>query len=233
MDVAILIPAGGSGKRMKAKKNKLLMSLSGKPIIIRTTYLFLEKNTKNHIIIAVPGTDYNLFYKCFKEFGLIDSIRIIEGGSDRQESVYKMLKTLNNPEIVIVHDGARPLFLNNCDESISMIRRKGYDGAVFGVPLKDTIKKVDKSQSVILTPERDDFWIAQTPQIFPFSVLIKAHEKARSENFKTTDDSSLVEHYGGKIKMIESSYENIKITTLDDITIARAILKTRGNNDGR
>ncbi len=163
--------------------------------------------------------------------------RIAPGGKERQDSVYGALTLIDKEtDVVLIHDGVRPLIEKSIvEESIRQLRR--VDGVVVGVPLKDTIKKILSFGSQGLTEvlvqktlDRKSLWAIQTPQVFKYSVLMKAYRKAMDERFYSTDDSAIVEKYGGKVKAIMGSYSNIKITTPEDLTIAELLLRKRSES---
>ncbi|HEX8949228.1 MAG TPA: 2-C-methyl-D-erythritol 4-phosphate cytidylyltransferase, partial [Dissulfurispiraceae bacterium] len=162
-----------------------------------------------------------------KSYCISKVTRVVPGGKERQDSVYCGIKALDEAaSIVVVHDGARPF------ADRSMVRGvidglRDCDGAVAGVRVKDTIKETGGQGAgvVVKTLERSALWSVQTPQVFRARTILEAHEKARSEGYYATDDAALVERYGGRIRIVEGSYRNIKVTTPDDIYIAEAILK--------
>jgi 2-C-methyl-D-erythritol 4-phosphate cytidylyltransferase len=147
------------------------------------------------------------------------------------DSVYNGLKVVHgfgDAKNVAIHDGARPLIESAVIDRVidSVNSTDDNDGAIVGTPAVDTVKLV-KNGFVAETPDRNMTWQIQTPQVFPVDLLMKAHEEARRSNFLGTDDSVLVERIGGRVKVIEGSRENLKITTPEDIAIAESILKKR------
>ena len=146
------------------------------------------------------------------------------GGEERQQSVYNGIKHVDT-DIVLVHDGARP-FIH--EELIHQLTEATllHAGAVVAVPVKDTIKRV-QDQSVVETMERSSLWAVQTPQAFRLSILLKAHQEAENDQFLGTDDASLLERIGQQVVIIEGDYDNIKITTPEDLYFAEAILRNR------
>jgi 2-C-methyl-D-erythritol 4-phosphate cytidylyltransferase len=226
LEIAALIPAAGAGKRMHSTKNKLLLLIEDRPIIIRTLEIFNRNPHISQIIVATGRDEREIFEDLVRACRLEKVAHIIAGGAERQDSVYNMLQAAHSPDMVAVHDGARPL-LDDYDLERTLEIPEGFQGVVLGVPLKDTIKKVDTDHVVLDTPRREEFWMAQTPQVFHYHALLDAHARARDSHLITTDDASLVEHCGGRIKMVAAQSENIKITTGEDIFIAEAILRKR------
>ena len=202
-----IVLAAGQGQRMKSKVKKQFLSIAGKPIV----YYALQ---------------------CFEKTSFITNVILVEkivvGGKERYDSVYAGLLACGETDYVYIHDGIRPFITRD-------ILKRALDGAretgacVVGMPSKDTVKIVDKEQFVAKTPKRARVWAVQTPQVFRYSIIRRAHEKARLGRMDgVTDDSMLVEKYGDcKVKMVEGSYENLKITTMEDLFVAEVIL--RGN----
>jgi 2-C-methyl-D-erythritol 4-phosphate cytidylyltransferase len=128
--------------------------------------------------------------------------------------------------LVLIHDGVRP-FLTPRLITRTVEGLRGFDGAIAAVPPKDTIKKADADGVVVKTLARDELWSVQTPQVFPYETIMKAYESASAEGFRSTDDSALVERTGGRVNIVMGSYENIKITTPEDLSVAEAFAKRR------
>lgn len=223
MKTIALIPAAGMGRRMKAGVNKQYLELGGRPILARTLALFDEHPRVDGIIVISPADEIDFCRtEVVERFGFNAVQAIVAGGAERQDSVRNGLEgcEADPDDIVLIHDGARPLLPPALiDESIDTARRTG--ACVVGVPLKDTVKSVS-SGTIVATPERRTLWLAQTPQAFRLSLLREAHRRAAMDNFTGTDDASLVERLGHPVAMIEGSYRNIKITTPEDLILARA-----------
>ena len=238
----VIFPAAGSGTRMKSDKNKLLMEVCGIPVIDRTLTAFRkfadESGIELHSILVVsPGkTEEWASYIESKDYAsIVDTIT--EGGDTRTKSVGNGVSALNDPDVpapgpddaVFIHDAARCLI-----DSDSLLRCLGAiseddtDVCVSGVKTKNTIKMVKSgTTSVESTPDRDLLYEVQTPQCFKYSVLKECYERAKTDGFEATDDTALAEHYGYKVRIVEGSYSNIKITTPEDIVIAEALLKNK------
>ncbi|CAH0347487.1 2-C-methyl-D-erythritol 4-phosphate cytidylyltransferase [Bacillus sp. CECT 9360] len=219
----VIIPAAGQGKRMNAGKNKLFVELAGKPIIIYTLQVFESDPACNGIILSINPDEEELFQSIITQYGLKKIKKLVPGGNERQQSVYNGIKYADEHSIVLVHDGARPFIGHALIMELATAASK-YGGAIVAVPVKDTIKKA-KDKAVVETVERSSLWAVQTPQAFRVPKLIKAHEMAEKERFLGTDDAILLERMGESVIIIEGNYDNIKITTPEDLYFAEAILQ--------
>ncbi len=223
----LLIPAAGSGSRMKAGKNKLLINLNGESILYWTLKsVFLSKKVSWVGIIGQPH-DRTEIMNSIKEFS--DKITWINGGNTRQESVSNGVNNLpNNAMKVLIHDGARclikPEFIDKCFTEL-----EENDAVILAVKVTDTIKVVNENRIIKETPDRNFLWAAQTPQGFSVRQLKKAHQKAKENSWNVTDDASLFERLQWPVKIIEGNSTNIKITSPIDLKIASLFL---GNSSG-
>ncbi|MBC9785229.1 2-C-methyl-D-erythritol 4-phosphate cytidylyltransferase [Heliobacterium chlorum] len=231
---AAIIVAAGRGKRMGADKNKVLLPLAGKPIIWWTLQGFVNHPDHFQPILLVTGREDMAYMQGMVEGnGWAERIRVVEGGEERMDSVQQGLRALGEKECewVAVHDGARPLFtpalLTRCIQKVTACR-----SAVVAVPVKDTIKKVSAGGKVIETPERSGMYAVQTPQVFAVEDLIHAYDRlneSRSRGYRgiPTDDAMVMEMAGYPVYLVEGEYENVKLTTPEDLVLAEAILKRR------
>ncbi|WHY97774.1 2-C-methyl-D-erythritol 4-phosphate cytidylyltransferase [Peribacillus simplex] len=217
----VVIPAAGQGKRMKAGKNKLFIELSGIPIIVYTLRVFEEDPDCRGIILSINPAEKDYFSQLIEAYELKKVKKLVMGGKERQQSVYNGLQHAGE-EIILVHDGARP-FINVGQISELTNAASLHGGAVIAVPVKDTIKKASNNK-VVETVERSSLWAVQTPQAFRVSILKSAYEQAEAEAFLGTDDASLLERINEQVVIIEGNYDNIKITTQEDLYFAEAIL---------
>lgn len=222
--VIAIVPAAGLGKRFGRSRNKTFQTLAGKPLVIWPLLLLDRIKSVSEIIPVFKKSDMELGCRLIEEFKINKVTRIASGGKERQDSVYNAIKLIGDTtDIVLIHDGVRPLIEQHIiEESIRQVR--GCDGVVVGIPPKDTIKEAEKG-FVKKTLRRELLWQIQTPQVFKYSLLLKAYQKAESEGVYFTDDSAIVERYGGKIKIIMGSYTNIKITTPEDLLTAESFLQ--------
>lgn len=225
--IIAIVPAAGFGTRFGAGTNKPFHPLLGKPLIVWSLELLETIEEITEVIPVLKEQDMDRGIEVFEKYGLSKVRRIAPGGKERQDSVYHGLKLLKGKAgKVLIHDGARPLI----DGGIVRTTFKsidGLDGVIVGVPVKDTMKEVE-NDVVKRTLRRDTIWAIQTPQLFLYSSLMKAYEKAYEEGFYSTDDSALVERNGGKVRVVMGSYANIKVTTPEDVQVAEILLKTGG-----
>ena len=213
--IAVIIAAAGSGKRMGSSVPKQFLKIEGKPILVKTASAF-SRNSFVDGFFVVTGKDY--IDEAKELVSELDKYKgVIEGGKERQDSVYNGIKTLGDDfDYVLVHDGARPYI---SQEVINRVIEKMVDcgTAVAAVPVKDTIKIVDEDGTFIETLKRDVLRGIQTPQGFSVDLLKNAYEKAFAENYYGTDDAVLVERTGYPVHMVLGDYSNIKITTKEDM----------------
>lgn len=220
-----IVPAAGSARRMGGE-NKMLLMLDGIPVLARTLLALDGAQLVDEIVVATRSEDILLIGDLCKEYGIKKSVKIVCGGEDRTESVWKAsLECREDAAFYAVHDGARPLadsaFIDN-------VIRYAYktNAAAPAVPVKDTIKIAFDGQ-VESTPDRATLFAVQTPQVFDAQLLSAALQSARESGAAITDDCSAVERLGKVVYLTDGSYENIKITTPEDVVLATAILKRR------
>lgn len=226
--VAAVIVAGGSGKRMGMKIKKQFIELEGKAILAHTIEAFNKCKVIDEIIVVVGKEDIaKVKTEIVSRYGYDKVIQIIEGGTERQESVYNGLMAVTKEvQYVMIHDGARPFISQEILEK-ALIMTKEKHATVVAVPVKDTIKVVNGALEVEATPNRSTLWSVQTPQSFKKELLIKAYGYAKEKGLIVTDDSMLVEAYGKKVHVVEGDYNNIKITTSEDLVLGQAILMNK------
>lgn len=220
---AAIIVAAGNSSRMENLGNKQFIPIGGVPVLIRTVNAFAAAEQIDKIIVVTHGDMISEVENLLKKWGCKKVFAVTEGGKTRQESVLKGLSLLSGG-FAAVHDGARPFISpDKIDEAV--IFAKEHGSAVLGIPLKDTVKIVDENDNIVSTPDRSSLRLIQTPQIFAVSDLLLAYEKAESDGFCGTDDCSLIERIGKTVRYILGDYNNIKITTPEDIPLAEAICK--------
>ncbi len=218
----LLIAAAGSGSRMGANCNKLLLDVAGRSVLAWTLKAVRASTSINWVGIVGQPSEKALILIEAEKCGL--KIHWIDGGTTRQESVQRGLKGLpSDTEHVLIHDAARcliePELLNQCAELV----KEGI-AIVAATPVTDTIKQVSLDGFIVSTPDRSKLWAAQTPQGFNVAELKNAHEEALFNNWNVTDDAALFEKLGRPVKILESSSSNIKVTTPFDLLIAEALL---------
>lgn len=221
-----LILAAGKGSRMKAEVNKQYLMLEGEPVISHTIKAFELCEEIDEIYIVTAQNEIEYFKtNILEKYAFRKVRRIIAGGVERQQSAYNGIKELpESCEIVLIHDGARP-FVNQLTIKNCIKEAKTYGAVSAGMPSKDTIKLVDEQDIVTHTPPRDRIWLTQTPQAFKKTLIIEAHESAIDKGISATDDAMLVEMLGKGVKMVGASYENIKITTPEDLLMGEQIIR--------
>jgi len=211
--VSAIILAAGSGTRFGGDINKVYLELGQKKVLQYSIDEFLLNKYIDEIIVVIKDGEDELY----KKLGY--NIKTVYGGETRKDSVYNALKEAKG-EIVIIHDGARPFitqdFINNSIETMQF-----FKATTVGVKVKDTIKLVDENNVVIETVDRSKAWQIQTPQCFDKGTLIKAHESYNNDISNVVDDCMLMEEIGETVRIIEGDYTNIKITTKEDIQLAK------------
>lgn len=224
MNYQVIVLAAGQGKRMKAGKNKQFIELEGKPVILHTLTVFEEDPNCEEIKLVINEREKDIFKELLSLNPIKKIKEIVPGGEERQDSVYNGLNAIRSAEIVLVHDGARPFISHTVIRNL--VEKASAEGAaIVGVPVKDTIKRVSKEGIVEETVERSSLWSIQTPQAFRYPILKEAHEKAKAENYMGTDEASLVERIHVPVHIVEGEYENFKLTTPDDLILAKAFLQ--------
>lgn len=223
--ISSVIVAGGKGTRMNMDINKQYIYIGDKPVLARTLEVFEQCPAINEIILVV--NEEEIFYckeNIVDKFGFEKVKKLVLGGVERQNSVYKGLVEVNKQsDVVVIHDGARPfvnsrIILNCVQEALE------FGAVTAAVPVKDTIKSVSDG-FVEKAYDRKTLWSIQTPQVFLYDTIMKAHEKANRENIIATDDTTLTEMLGIKTRIVNGSYDNIKITTREDLVFAKAIVE--------
>ncbi|ALS24837.1 2-C-methyl-D-erythritol 4-phosphate cytidylyltransferase [Paenibacillus naphthalenovorans] len=223
--LGVVVVAAGKGSRMGTKESKQYLLIDHKPILVHTLELFERFAPVSSVALVTGADDVPRCGQFVREYGLGKVKHIIQGGKERQDSVYQGLQALKGTvDWVMVHDGVRPF---TAVEHLTACLHQAMktEAAVLAVPVKDTIKVVDGSGVIQSTPDRSSLWAIQTPQAFRFSVLLEAHERARQEGFTGTDDAMLVERMGIRVSVVEADYYNIKITTPEDLPWAEWIIR--------
>jgi 2-C-methyl-D-erythritol 4-phosphate cytidylyltransferase len=215
--LGVVIVAAGTSQRM-AGINKLFAPLRGKPLLAWSVDTCQGYSLVQQIVLVLNDKDLARGQKLKKERGW-SKVTLCPGGARRQDSVRQGLRQIRDCDLVMIHDGARPfLTLDLIEDGLKIVGETG--AAVAAVPVKDTIKLADSEKLIKETLQRDKLWAAQTPQIFSFDVITKAYENLTTE---VTDDAAAVEHSGYKVKFYMGDYKNIKVTTPEDLALARII----------
>ncbi len=224
--VYTIVPAAGSGTRIGGKVKKQFLPLKGKPIIIHTLQRFEHCPDVDEILVAVPESDIVEIEALLSRYRIHKVSKAIVGGKKRQDSVHYALERMSprGEDIILVHDAVRP-FVD--PKRISQVVKacKEFDAAVVAVQPKDTIRRSAGGGFFDQTLDRTALWLVQTPQAFKARILLKAYEEARRDKFYSTDEAALVERIGVKARIVEGSYDNIKITTREDLELGELILE--------
>lgn len=222
-NVAIVL-AAGRGSRMGAAVQKQYLLIKGKPILYYSLKQFQECPFLDEIVLVTGAGEADYCRdKIVETYGLNKVKRIVTGGAERYLSVCEGLKAITNCTYVYIHDGARPFLdqkiLERAHEAV-----KAYEACAVGMPVKDTIKISDQEEFAETTPERDRVWMIQTPQVFSFPLIKQAYDRISGQtDLKITDDAMVMETFGErKVKLVHGSYQNIKITTPEDLLIGEA-----------
>ena len=232
--ISAVVLSAGSGKRMGSSIKKQYMEIEKKPVIAYALQVF-EDSFVDEVVLVVGEGDQDY---CQKE--IVDRYhfskvkKIVTGGKERYHSVYSGLRAIERSDYVYIHDGARPF---TSEEMLLRLQDavEQYEACIAAMPVKDTIKIADEAGMVELTPRRDLVWLVQTPQVFSYSLILHAYETLISQEqallqqgVQITDDAMVVETLTGKkVKLVEGSYQNIKITTPEDLSIAEGFLKEK------
>lgn len=227
--VTAIILAAGQGNRMKTSIKKQYIEIEEKPLLVYPLKVLENCQEIKKIILVVSPGDINYCKdKIINKYGISKVSNIIEGGKERFHSVYNALNLLRDSdrEYILIHDGARPLITESLIKK-SIIEVKKNKACVIGVPVKDTIKKSNDKGYIVETVERNKLWSIQTPQTFELELLKKAYKEfMKNEEIQVTDDSMIVERYTNeKVKVIMGDYNNIKVTTQEDLIWLKTLLK--------
>lgn len=219
--LSAIILAAGEGKRLGAKVAKPLVKIGNKPAIIYSLSTLDKHPDIDEIILVLNAKNQAQITKIIKKLRFKKLSSFVIGGKRRQDSVYNgLIKISKKSNWVLIHDSARPFIRSQFITKV-ILAAKNTGAAILAVPVKATIKSVKVGLMVDKTVDRSNLWEIQTPQVFKKELIIKAYKKYSKNN--VTDDATLVERLGKKIKVVQGSYDNIKITTEEDLLIAQAI----------
>ncbi|GIM30057.1 2-C-methyl-D-erythritol 4-phosphate cytidylyltransferase [Clostridium polyendosporum] len=222
--VCAIVLAGGRGTRMGSCLSKQFIKVNDKPLLYYTLKTFTQCNFIDEIILVLPKSEIEFCKSEVLDKFSITVSKIVEGGSERQDSVYNGLKVLENCDIVLIHDGARPFVSKRIIEDGVHFARK-YGAAAPGVTPKDTIKIKGEAGFSQNTPDRRTLCAVQTPQCFRYETIIRCHENISKEGITVTDDTMAIEIFGEKVYLYEGEYTNLKVTTPEDLILAEKLSK--------
>lgn len=226
--VTAIVLAGGKGSRMNSNIPKQYLTLLGKPVLFYSLQAFEKSNVDEIVLVTGSGEQEYCKKEIIEKYHIKKVIHIVEGGKERYHSVHQGLLAADGAEYVLIHDGARPLISPEViNQAVQKVRQTG--ACVVGMPVKDTIQLVNDAGVICSTPDRRKTWLAQTPQCFCYELALSSYNKALEiEDCTITDDAMVVQRYGNaEIVMLEGGYENIKVTTPEDIALAECFLKMR------
>lgn len=222
--VVSIVLAGGKGKRMGADVSKQFIEINGKPIIYYTLKAFEECTEIDETILVLPKDEIDYFQTRIESRFDFKISKIVEGGKERQDSVYNALNVLEDCDVVLIHDGARAFVSKKIIED-GIKYAKEFGAAAPGVMPKDTIKVKNLEGFSINTPDRSSLVAVQTPQCFKYDLIKKGHDKVKDEKIPVTDDTMIAELLGEKVYLFEGDYKNIKVTTPEDLILAENLVK--------
>ena len=217
--VSAVILAGGRGTRMNSNVSKQYINIHDKPMIYYTIKCFMNNSNIDNIILVLPKDEIAYCNENVIQKYNLTVDKIVQGGEERCDSVFNALNEMDNTDLVLIHDGARPFVSNRIINNAIKYAMK-YKAAAPGVMPKDTIKIKNNSGFSVNTPDRSSLVAVQTPQAFEYSLIYNAHKKIRHEHVKVTDDTMVVEYYNQKVYLFDGEYTNIKITTPEDLVLA-------------
>lgn len=226
--ITAIVLAAGKGSRMNSDIPKQYLTLLEKPVLFYSLQAFANSAVDEIILVTGSGEQEYCKKEIIEKYHIEKVVHIVEGGAERYHSVHRGLLAAKGAEYVLIHDGARPLVSTAViDAAIEKVKETG--ACVVGMPVKDTIQLVDEDNAIVSTPVRSRTWLAQTPQCFSYALAMVSYEKAiESKDSSITDDAMVVQRYGNiQAVMLKGGYENIKVTTPEDIMVAECFLQMR------
>lgn len=216
----VVIPAGGTGTRMGARQSKQYLGLAGAPLLVHTLRALARAACVARLVVAVPAERVEATRRLLGRHRVPRRCEVVAGGADRQESVWLGLQAIGDAEWVLVHDAVRP-FITTALVARVLAAAGATGAATCGLPVRETVKRAREDGTTETTLDRTGLWLVQTPQAFRRDLLWEAHDKARRDGFAGTDDAVLVERLGGRVALVPGLPQNLKITTREDLIMAR------------
>jgi len=224
MKVAAIVPSAGRGRRLKSRIEKPFVKLGDKSILAHTLIRLSKSKYINEIVVSVARDKIDKAKREIVDKYCLRKVKLVAGGKERKDSVFNALKNISSGiDYVLIHDGIRPFITNKFITSLLKAAFR-FRASILAVPVKPTLKFSQKGQFIKYTPDREYYWEAQTPQVFRRDLIEKAYRQAGKKKVKATDDSMLVEMMGVKPKIVMGSYSNIKITTEEDLALAKILI---------
>ena len=212
---------------MRLETPKQYLPLNGIPVLARTVKKFDACPQIDAILVVIPPGDQSFCRdKILSTIETVKSIRLVEGGSTRQKSVFNALGEIHEKDAwVVIHDGVRPLIETKMITA-SITAALSTGACILALPVSDTVKRVHRQGRIEKTIDRSSLWFAQTPQVFRLDIIMAAHRRAQADDFNGSDDALLVERLGKDVTVVEGHKNNLKITTREDIQLAEFFLKS-------
>lgn len=222
MRITAIVPAAGRGVRLDPSMPKQFIEIEGKPILIHTLSALERVDRIDDIIISAHSSEITLIKKLIQDFGIKRVTEVVAGGTERTQSVRNAFNRIESADYVLIHDAVRPFIT---DQAFIDIINAGilHHAVISAIPVTDTVKLVDKDNMITMNVDRNGLWLAQTPQVFQYSVLAEAYLKYDKHPVDVTDEAGIVELAGIKVKVMAGSILNIKITTEADLKLGRLI----------
>jgi len=225
--IAVILPAAGRSSRFSGREKKPFANLDGRAVWLRTAELFVTRNDVCQCLLLIAPEDRDLFRSRYAANLAFMDIQLVDGGAERFESVANALKLVKGDvDLIAIHDAVRPCVASEAIDAV-FTRAAQTGAAILGVPVADTIKRVDDKKQIQGTQSRKGLWLAQTPQVFRRDWLLSAYTERAKLGADVTDDAQLVEAAGHTVHVVEGSASNIKITMQSDLPLAKAILQSR------
>lgn len=228
-DVAVVIPAGGVGRRLGGRTPKQFLRLGSRTILARTVEAFTRHPAVSAVVVAAPAAYLAPTRRALAGVPNAARVRVVTGGAERQDSVWLGIRAVpDDAAVIVVHDAVRPFITRALVDRVITAARAG-GAAICALPIAETVKRV-RDAVVEATVDRSALWAVQTPQAFRADILREAHEKARRDGFLGTDESMLVERLGHPVAVVPGSPDNVKITTLEDLRRAKRGTRAGGRS---
>ncbi len=221
-----MVLGAGSGRRMGTKVPKQHLGLGGEPILVKTIRTIQRWQGLRGIVLTARGVELESTRELLRDYGLTSVLRVVEGGNERQDSVRNALDALTEAQpgdVVMIHDCVRPFVPVDLLDELCL--QAAPDGAILAVPCRDTVKRSAGDGAIEATLDRDSVWLAQTPQAFPYELILEAHRLAVERGIEVTDDASVVEALGHKPRIVPGRADNFKVTTPEEYKLARLMVE--------